>query len=252
VKSLKYFVLAALLTLVSFVPQAKATCTFHPSYSTYVSQVFPTAPTYNTNGQYSIQQLVHITGSTTVDDVCKQMMYSATHNPFITNKLGTYGGTFNGPAVGAFSQTDWTSSITGTFSVGTQYTSQNISGGMHCSVAGNFWNWTYGYFTFEIAYTLAQNTNVVIGHGTFNDVPTTIYKIIPYCSAYTTPPDYFPYSYSVPSTVPPSSVEFVHTVDVCTRFINSPWVCSTYFPGVSLPSWGFPGPAAPGNCTHNP
>jgi len=253
-KFLKYFLVAALLTLVGFVPQSKAQLSlcFHPSYSTYVTQVFPNV-TYQTSGVYSIQQVAHIIGNAGVNGSCTNMT-SGIHTPSVSNVLGSYGGTQTGPGVCSFCQTDWTSITSGLFNVSTIYSS-NVLFSMRCSIAGAFWSFVSN-LQWEIAYTFAFNTGAI--RNSYVDAAGRthfVYAITSYCT--TIDPDYKPATLDTLGIYPYATVKYAHTIDVCTRYVGThTWICATYIPGVTSPALTTTGTLPVQNpspyCTYNP
>jgi hypothetical protein len=172
------------------------------------------------------------------------------HWPSVQNQIGSVGGWTQGPATCAECYISYqTNTDSGPLNQG-QETTFTWEGQTYCGMAGIVFFSSENLLAAEIAYTRSLNTGILVGTATINGQQVKGWRILPYCTPPTSPPDWNPNLYYAPATLPYTAVYFVDGISACVRinFTGSPWFCT---PGVSI-GWPQSFNLFPANCTHNP
>jgi hypothetical protein len=182
----------------------------------------------------------------TISQYCRVNMSSAVHTPYVTNTMGSSGGTSTGPGVCPTCYTTFYTTLDIVGVPGVIYLDGG-AGRMQCSIAGTFFSLS-NLFNFEVAYTRFVTMGYTPDPG---PPPQRFYNVSPYCTPQTTPPDWNAAGLYWVTTDPPLiPTDVVDGKTICARIGTSgPWTCLPVgkFTGGS---WNFPWPL--GNCTHNP
>jgi len=174
------------------------------------------------------------------------------HWPSVQNQVGSMGGWTQGPATCAECYISYqTNQDSGPLPQG-QETTFTWEGQTYCGMAGIVFFSSESILAAEIARTRSLNTGILAGTTTINGQPQKVWRVLPYCTPATSPPDWNPTTYGAPADLTYTAVYYVDSIAACVRInlTGQPWFCLSP-PGASI-GWPQSLNLLPVNCTHNP